>query len=418
MSVSDFPDDRKLAAETDRIREKAEQSAGTLGDEELMTEIEREAMSSEILRGSMTISEIARFVSAVFAEMRGLGILDPLLKDTGITEIMVNGPDAVFIEKNGKTEKTGLRFESEKRLEDIIQRVVGRGGREVNRANPIVDTRLPDGSRVNVVLPPVSLSGAVMTIRRFPDKPLTVPDLIALGSLTEEAAEFLSTLVRAKYNIFISGGTGSGKTTFLGALAGFIPPDERIITIEDSAELTLNGIENLVRLEVRNANSAGAGKVTVSDLIRSSLRMRPERIIVGEVRGEEAIDMLQAMNTGHDGSISTGHANSPADMLGRLETMVLQGGSGLPLEAVRRQIASAIDIIVHLSRMRDGSRRTVEISEIGGLDPLSGEIEIERLFVFREEGFCDGRITGGLVKTGAGLRNREKLAAAGLSSEI
>ncbi len=418
MSVSDFPDERKLAAETDRIREKAEQSAGTLGDEELMTEIEREAMSSEILRGSMTISEIARFVSAVFAEMRGLGILDPLLKDTGITEIMVNGPDAVFIEKNGKTEKTGLRFESEKRLEDIIQRVVGRGGREVNRANPIVDTRLPDGSRVNVVLPPVSLSGAVMTIRRFPDKPLTIPDLIALGSLTEEAAEFLSTLVRAKYNIFISGGTGSGKTTFLGALAGFIPPDERIITIEDSAELTLNGIENLVRLEVRNANSAGAGKVTVSDLIRSSLRMRPERIIVGEVRGEEAIDMLQAMNTGHDGSVSTGHANSPADMLGRLETMVLQGGSGLPLEAVRRQIASAIDIIVHLSRMRDGSRRTVEISEIGGLDPLSGEIEIERLFVFREEGFFDGRITGGLVKTGAGLRNREKLAAAGLSSEI
>ena len=418
MSFSDFPDERKLAAETERIREKAEQSAGTLGDEELMTEIEHEAMSSEILRGSMTISEIARFVSAVFAEMRGLGILDPLLKDTGITEIMVNGPDAVFIEKNGKTEKTGLRFESEKRLEDIIQRVVGRGGREVNRANPIVDTRLPDGSRVNVVLPPVSLSGAVMTIRRFPDKPLTVPDLIALGSLTEEAAEFLSTLVRAKYNIFISGGTGSGKTTFLGALAGFIPPDERIITIEDSAELTLNGIENLVRLEVRNANSAGAGKVTVSDLIRSSLRMRPERIIVGEVRGEEAIDMLQAMNTGHDGSVSTGHANSPADMLGRLETMVLQGGSGLPLEAVRRQIASAIDIIVHLSRMRDGSRRTVEISEIGGLDPLSGEIEIERLFVFREEGFCDGRITGGLVKTGAGLRNREKLAAAGLSSEI
>ena len=418
MSVSDFPDERKLAAETDRIREKAEQSAGTLGDEELMTEIEREAMSSEILRGSMTISEIARFVSAVFAEMRGLGILDPLLKDTGITEIMVNGPDAVFIEKNGQTEKTGLRFERDKRLEDRIQRVVGRGGREVNRANPIVDTRLPDGSRVNVVLPPVSLSGAVMTIRRFPDKPLTVPDLISLGSLTEEAAEFLSTLVRAKYNIFISGGTGSGKTTFLGALAGFIPPDERIITIEDSAELTLNGIENLVRLEVRNANSAGAGKVTVSDLIRSSLRMRPERIIVGEVRGEEAIDMLQAMNTGHDGSVSTGHANSPADMLGRLETMVLQGGSGLPLEAVRRQIASAIDIIVHLSRMRDGSRRTVEISEIGGLDPLSGEIEIERLFVFREEGFCDGRITGGLVKTGAGLRNREKLAAAGLSSEI
>ena len=418
MSVSDFPDERKLAAETERIREKAEQSAGTLGDEELMSEIEREAMSSEILRGSMTISEIARFVSAVFAEMRGLGILDPLLKDTGITEIMVNGPDAVFIEKNGKTEKTGLRFESEKRLEDIIQRVVGRGGREVNRANPIVDTRLPDGSRVNVVLPPVSLSGAVMTIRRFPDKPLTVPDLIALGSLTEEAAEFLSTLVRAKYNIFISGGTGSGKTTFLGALAGFIPPDERIITIEDSAELTLNGIENLVRLEVRNANSAGAGKVTVSDLIRSSLRMRPERIIVGEVRGEEAIDMLQAMNTGHDGSVSTGHANSPADMLGRLETMVLQGGSGLPLEAVRRQIASAIDIIVHLSRMRDGSRRTVEISEIRGLDPLSGEIEIERLFVFREEGFCDGRITGGLVKTGAGLKSREKLAAAGLSPDI
>ena len=293
-----------------------------------------------------------------------------------------------------------------------------RAGREVNRANPIVDTRLPDGSRVNVVLPPVSLSGASMTIRRFPSGQMTVGRLIELGSLTSDAAGFLELLVRARYNLFISGGTGSGKTTFLGALTGFIPPDERIITIEDSAELRLSGIENLVSLEVRNANSAGAGRVTVSDLIKSSLRMRPERIIVGEVRGAEALDMLQAMNTGHDGSISTGHANSTRDMLGRLETMVIQGGSGLPSEAVRRQIASAIDIVVHLSRMRDRSRRTVEISEVTDFCPESGEIGIRKIFEFVEDGADGGKendsVKGSLRRTGAGLKNCGKLKLAGL----
>ena len=410
--------DGGLEAEKDRIREKFAMSAGDACDSELRGEIEREALNSRILRERMTISGIASFVSSVFAEMRGLGILDPLLDDPEITEIMVNGPDSVFVEKGGRTEKTDLRFESEKKLEDIIQRVVGRAGREVNRANPIVDTRLPDGSRVNVVLPPVSLSGASMTIRRFPSGQMTVGRLIELGSLTSDAAGFLELLVRARYNLFISGGTGSGKTTFLGALTGFIPPDERIITIEDSAELRLSGIENLVSLEVRNANSAGAGRVTVSDLIKSSLRMRPERIIVGEVRGAEALDMLQAMNTGHDGSISTGHANSTRDMLGRLETMVIQGGSGLPSEAVRRQIASAIDIVVHLSRMRDRSRRTVEISEVTDFCPESGEIGIRKIFEFVEDGADGGKendsVKGSLRRTGAGLKNCGKLKLAGL----
>ena len=305
-------------------------------------------------------------------------------------------------------------FESERRLEDIIQRIVGRAGREVNQANPIVDTRLPDGSRVNVVLPPISLCGPVVTIRKFSKEPMTIQKLIQYGSINKEVAYFLQKLVEAKYNIFIAGGTGSGKTTFLNALSNYIPKGERIITIEDSAELQIEGIDNLVSLETRNANSAGVGAVTIRDLIKSSLRMRPERIIVGEVRGAEALDMLQAMNTGHDGSLSTGHANSTTDMLSRLETMVLQGAEGLPLAAVRQQIASAVDIIVHLSRLRDHSRKTMEITEVLGLG-ADGNIELNPLYQFVEdENSMLEHVSGSLRRTENEMRNVQKLQLAGI----
>jgi pilus assembly protein CpaF len=319
-------------------------------------------MSGKKYMDLQTKKELAEMV---FNSIRGLDVLQPLVDDQTVTEIMVNGPENVFIERNGRTERVDIRFESAEKLEDIIHSVVSRANRTVNESTPIVDARLDDGSRVNVVLKPIALDGPIMTIRKFGREPLTMKKLVEMGSITEEASEFLASLVRAGYNIFICGGTGSGKTTFLNALAGFIPPHERIVTIEDSAELVIKGIENIVRLETRNANTEGKGVITIRDLIRTSLRMRPERIIVGEVRGPEALDMLQAMNTGHDGSLSTGHANSAADMLTRLETMVLMAAD-IPLEAVRHQIASAIDIIIHLSRMRDGSRKVVEIAEISG----------------------------------------------------
>lgn len=329
------------------------------------------------------MEEKADITDLVYSAIRGLGILDSIIHDDTITEVMINGPDHVFIEQNGKVRRISDTFENEQKLEDIIQRVVGMAGREVNQANPIVDTRLPDGSRVNVVLPPISLKGAIVTIRKFSKEPMTIAKLIEYGSITQEIADVLEILVKAKYNIFICGGTGSGKTTFLNAVSHFIPKDERIITIEDSAELQIEGLDNLVSLETRNANTAGVGAVTIRDLIRSSLRMRPERIIVGEVRGAEALDMLQAMNTGHDGSLSTGHANSTKDMLSRLETMVLTGAEGLPLDAVRQQIASAIDIIIHLSRLRDRSRKTMEITEVTGYE--NGQIQLNPLYVFEED---------------------------------
>ena len=308
-------------------------------------------------------------------------------------------------------------FESERRLEDVVQRIVGLAGREVNQANPIVDTRLPDGSRVNVVLPPISLKGAIVTIRKFSKTPMTIAQLIRFGSITQDIADVLELLVRAKYNIFISGGTGSGKTTFLNALSNYIPKDERVITIEDSAELQIVGVKNLVRLETRNANASGSGAVTIRDLIKSSLRMRPERIVVGEVRGGEALDMLQAMNTGHDGSLSTGHANSTADMLSRLETMVLQGAEGLPLEAIRQQIASAVDIIIHLSRLRDKSRKTMEITEIVGYE--NGHIVLNPLYVFEEdEKSTLDKVSGSLKRTSNPLRNDLKLRLMGYRGTI
>lgn len=353
----------------------------------------------------------------VFSAIRGFGLLDSIMNDDTITEVMINGPDDIFIEQNGRLFKLDRHFENTRRLEDIIQRIVGLAGREVNQANPICDTRLPNGSRVNVVLPPIALCGPTLTIRKFSKTPMTIEKLIQYGSITKEIADKLALLVKAKYNIFISGGTGSGKTTFLNALSNFIPKDERVITIEDSAELQIVGVDNLVRLETRNANASGVGQITIRDLIKSSLRMRPERIVVGEVRGGEALDMLQAMNTGHDGSLSTGHANSTEDMLSRLETMVLQGSAGLPLEAIRQQIASAIDIIIHLSRLRDKSRKTMEITEVVGYE--NGKILLNPLYVFVEdENSTMDRVSGTLTRTENPLQNDFKLRLSGIKVEI
>lgn len=363
--------------------------------------------------GALNPLEIKVIVDTVFNQMRRLDAIEPFINDREITEIMVNGPDKIFVERNGEVQKTDARFESRERLEDIIQVIVGKVNRSVNEAEPIVDARLEDGSRVNVVLPPVALNGPIVTIRKFPDKPMTIEDLIRYGSITEEAAEFLNKLVKSKYNIFICGGTGSGKTSFLNALSGLIPPDERIVTIEDSAELQLSSIENLVRLETRNANTEGKGEIKMKSLIKTALRMRPERIIVGEVRGEEALDMLQAMNTGHDGSMSTGHANSTEDMLSRLETMVLMAAP-LPLDAIRKQIASALDIIIFLSRLRDHSRRTMEISEV--LDYRNGVIELSPIFLFEYEGETDdGKVAGRLRRTGNSMVNLWKAQLRGVT---
>lgn len=353
----------------------------------------------------------------VYSSIRGFGLLDSIISDDSITEVMINGPEKIFIEKKGHLTRLDKKFESQRKLEDVIQRIVGLAGREVNQANPICDTRLPDGSRVNVVLPPIALCGPTITIRKFSKEPMTINKLIEYGSITQEIADKLELLVKAKYNIFISGGTGSGKTTFLNALSNFIPKDERIITIEDSAELQITGIDNLVSLETRNANASGAGQVTIRDLIKSSLRMRPERIIVGECRGGEALDMLQAMNTGHDGSLSTGHANSTEDMLSRLETMVLQGADGLPIEAIKQQIASAVDIIIHLSRLRDKSRKTMAITEVVGIK--NGEIELNPLYEFKEdENSTMDKVSGRLVRTGNPLKNDYKLKLSGIKTAI
>ena len=365
----------------------------------------------------LTIGEKAELVDQVFSSIRGFGLLDSILKDDDITEVMINGPKEIFIEKSGRLMKLDEKFESEEKLVDIIRKIVGLAGREVSEANPIVDTRLPDGSRVNVVMPPISLKGPIVTIRKFSKNPMTIEKLLEYGSITQEVADFLELLVRAKYNIFICGGTGSGKTTFLNAVTNYIPKDERIITIEDSAELQIAGIENLVSLETRNANTAGVGRITIQDLIKSALRMTPERIVVGEVRGAEALDMLQAMNTGHDGSLSTGHANSNKDMLSRLETMVLQGAEGLPLPAVRQQIASALDIMIHLSRLRDKSRKTMEISEVLGYE--NGEIRLNPLYEFIEDEKSSlEKVSGSLRRTENLFQNDYKLRLMGYKGMV
>ena len=364
----------------------------------------------------LSLNEKKEVMEGVFNSMRGLDVLQPLVDDPSITEIMINGPHHVFVEQNGRLYRKAVSFGTNEKLENVILNIVVKVNRTVNESTPIVDARLLDGSRVNVVLPPIALDGPTMTIRKFPEDPMTIEKLIAYQSVTPEVAEVLERMVKAKYNIFISGGTGSGKTTFLNALSNFIPKDERVITIEDSAELQIKGIDNLVRLETRNANIEGKGEITIRDLIRSSLRMRPERIIVGEVRGAEALDMLQAMNTGHDGSLSTGHSNSAKDMLSRLETMVLSGNS-IPIEAIRQQIASAIDIIIQLSRLRDKSRRTLEITEVIGYQ--NGEIRLNPLYQFREEGEEEnGRIIGKLVRTENPMSNIDKFHMAGLPDNV
>ena len=383
-------------------------------DDELYQVIDRciyEASREKII----SIRQKEELRSRLYNSIKKLDILQELLDDDEITEIMVNGTECIFYEKQGRIKKWDRQFESEEKLADIAQRIAAMSNRMVNEASPIVDTRLNDGSRVNIVLPPVAIDGPIITIRKFYDTPLTIERLIELGSITPEAACFLEKLVKSRYNIFISGGTGSGKTTFLNVLSDYIPSDERVITIEDSAGLQLHNISNMVRLEARMANAEGGNAVSIRDLIKSSLRMRPDRIVVGEVRGAEALDMLQAMNTGHDGSLSTGHGNSPKDMLTRLETMVLMGMS-MPVDAIRTQIASAIDIIVHLARQRDKSRKVVQIAEVGNYQ--NGEIELTPLFKYVEKGETkDGRILGGLVRQSACIKRTEKLEAAGIRLE-
>jgi pilus assembly protein CpaF len=406
----DFEQEQKLVADIKRyVTENLPLSK--MEDEELEEKIEQ--IVAERTSGQYwSIEQKVSIIKQVYSSIRGFGLLDTIINDDTITEVMINGPENVFIEQNGRLFKLDKQFESQRRLEDIIQRIVGLAGREVNQANPICDTRLPDGSRVNVVLPPIALCGPTLTIRKFSKTPMTIEKLIAYGSITQEIADVLELLVKSKYNIFIAGGTGSGKTTFLNALSNYIPKDERVITIEDSAELQIVGVENLVSLETRNANASGAGQITIRDLIKSSLRMRPERIVVGEVRGGEALDMLQAMNTGHDGSLSTGHANSTEDMLSRLETMVLQGSAGLPLEAIRQQIASAVDIIIHLSRLRDKSRKTMEITEVVGYE--NGQIILNPLYKFEEdENSTLTKVSGSLKRTANPMKNDYKLRLSG-----
>lgn len=386
-------------------------------DEQLLSEIEK-LVQLELSERDIYLDLNARndIIERVYGSIRGFGILDVIMKDDSITEVMINGYKEIFVEKEGRVIKIDEEFESEERLADIIQKIVGQTGREVNQANPIVDTRLPDGSRVNVVLSPISLKGHAVTIRKFSKKPMTIERLLGYKAITEEAADFLRNLVHSKYNIIVSGGTGSGKTTFLNAISNFIPKDERVITIEDSAELQINEVDNLISLETRNSNSAGSGRISIRDLIKSSLRMRPERIIVGEVRGEEAIDMLQAMNTGHDGSLSTAHANTAYDMLSRLEVMVLLGSENLPLNAIRKQIASSVDIIVQLSRLRDGSRKVVEICEILGVE--DGEIQLNTLFKFEEDETQSdlNKVIGSLVRKNK-LVDSRKLVLRGLRED-
>ena len=406
----DFEQEQQLVAELKRIVTET-MSLKNISDEELESSVEA-LVFQQLGDRYCSIEQRVSIVEQVYSSIRGFGLLDSIIKDDTITEVMINGPENIFIEQKGRLYKLDKQFESQRKLEDVIQRIVGLAGREVHQANPICDTRLPDGSRVNVVLPPIALCGPTVTIRKFSKEPMTIEKLIAYGSITQDIADKLEILVKAKYNFFICGGTGSGKTTFLNALSNYIPKDERVITIEDSAELQIKGVDNLVSLETRNANTAGAGAITIRDLIKSSLRMRPERIVVGEVRGGEALDMLQAMNTGHDGSLSTGHANSVHDMLSRLETMVLQGAAGLPLEAIRQQIASAVDIIIHLSRLRDKSRKTMEICEVVGYE--NGQIILNTLYKFEEdENSTLEKVSGSLNRTENKMKNDFKLILAG-----
>ncbi|MCD5401722.1 CpaF family protein [candidate division NPL-UPA2 bacterium] len=411
--------------EKERIDELVEElKQGLLAQIDLESDLTDEAVKEKIedivfarsKQLSLTIKETEHIIGAIFNTMRRLGVLQPLVDDESLTEIMVNGPENIFVERDGLVTLSPVKFESQRKLEDTIQMIVSRVNRVVNESSPIVDARLADGSRISVVLPPIALNGPILTIRKFRKEAITMEDLISFGSITTEVAATLQSMVKAKYNIFVCGGTGSGKTTFLNVLSNFIPKDERIITIEDSAELKLAGVYNLVSLETRNKNVEGKGEITIRDLIKTSLRMRPDRIIVGEVRGAEALDMLQAMNTGHDGSLSTGHANSIKDMLSRLETMVLSG-TEMPLEAIRQQMASAIDMMINISRMRDKTRKVVEITEVVALE--KGEIKLNPLYLFKETGETqEGKIVGELVRTENKMKHFSKFALAGIKPKL
>ena len=381
-----------------------------VSDEEIFKLIRNKIIEQAKIQ-PISLADRKRVEGHVFNSLRKLDVLEDLLKDEEITEIMINGPKNIFIEKNGRVEKTSEQFSSEEKLNDVIQSIVANTNKIVNESNPIVDTRLSDGSRVNIVLPPAAVDYSILSIRKFPKGQMTMERLKAYGSISDEQIEFLKKLVISGYNIFVSGGTGSGKTSFLNALGEFIPEDERVITIEDSAELQLKNVRNLVRLEARNANLEGNNEITIRDLLKSSLRMRPDRIVVGECRGAEALEMLQAFNTGHDGSLSTGHSNSCKDMLSRLETMVLMGAE-IPLSAIRQQIASGLDIIVQLGRLRDKSRKLIEITEV--LDLENDEIQLNPLYSFKELDEVNGRIIGEWEKVGD-LKRKDKLVASGLS---
>ncbi|MDY4079316.1 MAG: CpaF family protein [Clostridium sp.] len=410
-----FEEEQKIIDEVKKIVQSEKYIQEELSDQEIK-EIIKNEIFEKVKKFNLNIEKKKYMVDSVFNSIKKLDILQPLVEDKTITEIMINGSDDIFVEKNGEIQKLDTKFQSKEVLYNIVQKIVGKVNRTVNESTPIVDARLTDGSRVNVVLPPIALNGPIVTIRKFPEKPMTVEKLIEYGSINREVADFLKKLVQAKYNIFISGGTGSGKTTFLNALSNFIPKDERVITIEDSAELQIKGVKNLVRLESRNANTEGKGEITIRDLIKSSLRMRPDRIVVGEVRGAEALDMLQAMNTGHDGSLSTGHANSPIDMLSRIETMVLTGVD-FPIEAIRMQIASALDVIIHLSRLRDRSRKVLEISEVLGYE--NGEIKLNPIYVFEEDKNASGKkIVSVLKRTENKFVNTRKFELAGIKVDI
>ena len=392
----------KISKET--IREKVISTIDMTREpqEQELHEIIDRIMEEELKEKYLTIKERIKIHKEVFNSIKGLGILEDLLEMDEVTEIMINGRNHIFIEKAGRIIPYDDSIESEERLQDIIQQIVAKTNRRVNESNPIVDTRLEDGSRVNVVLPPVALDGAVITIRKFAKEKITINQLIKWGTLTREVSDLLEKLVVAGYNIFVSGGTGSGKTTFLNVLSNFIPNDQRVVTIEDSAELQLKSVDNIVRLEARQANSQGENEITIRDLIKTSLRMRPDRIIVGEVRGAEALDMVQSLNTGHDGSMSTGHGNSPKDMLARLETMVLMGAD-IPLNAIRSQLAAGVDIMVHLARMPDKTRKVIEINEIQELK--DNQIILNKLYCMEN---------GKLKKVGT-LKNIFKLQSYGLS---
>lgn len=385
----------------------------SVSDEEVLKQIEDCILSDKyMLKVSSNVRTKMR--RELFNRIRRLDVLSELLDDDSVTEIMVNGLSNIFVERNGRIEDSGIRFESEQRLFDVAGQIASSVNRSVNLLSPILDARLNDGSRVNIVLNPIAINGPILTIRRFPNTPVDAARLLSLGSITPEVLEFLSVLVRAKYNILISGGTGSGKTTFLNVMTNFIPSDERIITIEDSAELKVQGIPNLVRLETRNVGADGSGEITIRDLIKSSLRMRPDRIIVGEVRGEEAIDMLQAFSVGQDGSLSTIHANHAQDALYRLETMIMLSTS-IPDLALRRQIASGVDIIVQLGRLRDGSRHLLEIREVIGME--GNDIKTKALYEFVERDIAKGRIRGDIVKLNT-LSGKDKLIRSGINYEI